>query len=82
MSHGKPEAFRTSGGIAAPSVSDSEALTRVTPLAILKILITAEDSLAVMTSGAGVISVGKVFQRPRRTNLAFLRQSRRVAVTI
>ncbi|MDX6500551.1 MAG: hypothetical protein QOG23_3811, partial [Blastocatellia bacterium] len=73
---------RATGQAPLPSVSDSEALARVTSPAILKIQITAEDSFAVMTSGAGVVSVGKVFQSPWRTNLSFLRQSRSKAVAI
>lgn len=64
------------------SVPHSETLARVTSAAIFEIQITAEGSLAVMTGRAGVISAGKVFQSPRRTDLAFLRQSRRIAMTI
>src|SRR6266481_1446106 len=89
VSHGKPEAFRTSGGIArdrttiAPgSISHAEALARMTSAAIFKIQISAEGSLAVMTSGAGVVSGGEVFERPRRTDLSFLRQASGVVVAI
>jgi len=54
----------------------------MTSAAIFEIQISAEGSLAVMTSGAGVVSGGEVFERPRRTDLSFLRQARGVVVAI
>ena len=47
-----------------------------------EIQVAAERSLAVMTSRAGVVSGGEVFEGPRRADLSFLRQSRRVVVTV
>jgi len=60
----------------------SEALANMTSAAIFKIQISAEGSLAVMTSGASVVSGGEVFERPRRTDLSFLRQPDGVVVAI
>ena len=54
----------------------------MTPAAIFEIQVAAEGSLAVMTSEAGIVSGGKVFEGPGRANLAFLRQARRVVMTI
>jgi hypothetical protein len=54
----------------------------MTSSTIFKIQVAAEGSLAVMTSDAGSVSGGEVFEGPRRTNLSFLRQARRVVMTI
>ena len=54
----------------------------MTSPAVLEIEIAAEGSLAIMTSGAGVVSRGEVFERSRRADLSFLRQSGRVVMTI
>jgi len=54
----------------------------MTPSAIFKIQIATEGPLAVMTSDAGSVSGGEVFEGPRRANLSFLRQARRVVMTI
>jgi hypothetical protein len=54
----------------------------MTPAAIFEIQIAAESSLAVMTSAARVVSGGKVFEGPRRTDLTLLRQARGVVMTI
>ena len=54
----------------------------MTSPATLEIQIAAERSPAVMTSGAGVVSGGEMFERPRRTDLSFLRQARGVVVAI
>lgn len=58
-----------------------ETLTGVTPLAVLEIEI-AEGSPAIMTSCAGVVPVGEVFQGARRAHLSLLWQPGGVAVTI
>ena len=58
------------------------ALARMTSPAILEIQIAAKGSLAVMASSAGVVSAGEVFEGPRRADLSFLRQARRVVMTI
>jgi len=49
---------------------------------ISEIQIAAEGALAVMTSRAGVISGGEMFQGPRRAELSFLRQPGGVAMTV
>ena len=54
----------------------------MTAPAIFEIQIAAEGALAVMTSRAGVISGGEMFQGPRRADLSFLRQSRGVVMTV
>lgn len=64
------------------SIPQSEALSSMTAAAIFKIQIAAEGALAGVTSRAGVISSGEVFQSSRRADLSLLRQSRGVAVTV
>jgi hypothetical protein len=54
----------------------------VTSPAALEIQIAAEGSLAIMTSRAGVVAVGEMFERPRRTDLSFLWQPSGVVMTI
>ena len=78
----KAGGFRTSGGRAAPSISNSEAQARVTSAAILEIQIASEGTPSIMTTSAGVVAVREMFERPRRTDLAFLRQARCVDVTV
>ena len=51
-------------------------------MAVLKIQIAAEGSLAIMTSGAGVVAAGEVFEAPRRADLSFLRQAGNVIMAI
>lgn len=47
-----------------------------------EIQVATERSLAVMTSCAGVVSVGEVFDGARRADLSFLRQPRGVVMAI
>ncbi len=54
----------------------------MTSPAVFEIQIAAEGSLAIMTSRAGVIAVGEMFERPRRADLSPLRQTRSVVMTI
>ena len=54
----------------------------MTSPAVPEIEIAAEGSLAIMTSGAGVVSGGEMFERPGRADLSFLWQPRRVVMTI
>jgi hypothetical protein len=54
----------------------------MTPAAILEIEVTAERSPAVVTAGAGVVPVGKVYEGTRRADLSFLREASSVVVTI
>jgi hypothetical protein len=54
----------------------------VTPLAVLEIEITSEGSPAIMTSSAGPVPGGEVFQSARRAHLSLLWKSGGVAVTI
>jgi hypothetical protein len=54
----------------------------MTAPAILEIQIAAKGAPAIMTSRAGVISGGEMFQRPRRSDLSFLRQSSGVVMTV
>jgi hypothetical protein len=63
------------------SSPNSKRLPGMTSAAGLEIQIAAEGSFSIMTSGARVVAVGEVFQCPRRTNLASLRQSSGVTVT-
>ena len=53
----------------------------MTSAAAFEIQIAAEGSLAIMTSRAGV-AVGEMFERPRGADLASLRQTRGVVMTI
>ena len=54
----------------------------MTSPAVFEIQIAAEGSLAIMTSRTGVVAVGEMFERPRRADLASLRQTRSVVMTI
>src|SRR2546430_15667988 len=63
-------------------IPNPEALARVTSPAAFEIQIAAEGSLAIMTSRAGVVAVGEMFERPRRADLSPLRQTRCVGMTI
>jgi predicted kinase len=50
--------------------------------AIFEVQIAAERATSIVTSGAGVIADGKVFQSPRRADLSSLWQTCGVAVTV
>ena len=53
----------------------------MTSPAIFEIQIAAEGALAIMTSGAGVVSVGEVCESSGRTDLSSLWQPRGVVMT-
>jgi hypothetical protein len=64
------------------SISNSETLSHMTPAAILEIKVTAESSLTVVTSCAGVVAVGEVYKRPGRADLSLLRETSGVVMTV
>jgi hypothetical protein len=64
------------------SIPDSKALSRMATPAILEIKITAKGSFAIMTSRAGVVARGKVFEGAWRADLSLLRQPSAVVMTI
>ena len=71
-----------SGASLLTSIPNPEALARMTSPAVLEIQIATEGPLAVVTSRAGVVAVGKMFERARRADLSLLRQSPCVVMTI
>ena len=54
----------------------------MTSPAVFEIQIAAEGSLAIVTSRAGVVAVGEMFERPRRADLSLLWQRSSVVMTI
>jgi len=54
----------------------------MTPAAVLEIKIAAKGTSSIMTSSAGVVAAGEVFEAARRADLSFLRQPGNVIMAI